>query len=129
GTAPAPVTFSGSYSPSAGVSFSGHDALFGDVTFAITPAGGISGGATNVPSANVSSMTLTGTATATTITVHYHLVLKPSGTAAGPLTLTKPGSGRPSARAAAGRSRPRMGRSRAARAAGRFRSWTGSPIS
>jgi hypothetical protein len=92
GTAPAPVTFSGSYSPSAGVSFSGHDALFGDVTFAITPAGAISGGATNVPSANVSSMTFTGTATSTTITVHYHLVLKPSGTADGTVTLTKTGS-------------------------------------
>jgi len=92
GSAPAPVTFSGSYSTASGVSFSGHDALFGDVTFAITPAGAISGGATNVPSANVASMTFTGTATSTAITVHYHLVLKPSGTADGTVTLTKTGS-------------------------------------
>jgi len=92
GSAPSPVAFSGSYSTSSGVSYAGHDSLFGDITFAITPAGAISGSATNVPSANVSSMTLTGTATATTITVHYHLVLKPSGTADGTLTLTKTGS-------------------------------------
>jgi hypothetical protein len=89
GTAPSPQAFSGSYSTSSGATFSGHSALFGDFTFTITPGGAISGGATNVPSANVSSMTFTGTATSTTITIHYTLTLKPSGTASGTVTLTK----------------------------------------
>jgi hypothetical protein len=89
GSAPPAQAFSGSYSTSTGLSYSGHSSLFGDIMFTITPAGAINGSATNVPSANVSSMTLTGTATSTTITVHYHLVLKPSGTADGTVTLTK----------------------------------------
>ena len=89
GSAPAPVSFTGTYSTSTGVSFSGHDALFGDITFTITPAGAISGSATNVPSSNVSSVSFTGTATSTSITVNYTIQLKPSGTATGTLTMTK----------------------------------------
>ncbi|HET7451773.1 MAG TPA: hypothetical protein VFL12_03475 [Thermoanaerobaculia bacterium] len=89
GSAPSPVSFTGSYSTSTGVSFSGHDALFGDITFTITPAGAISGSATNVPSSNVSSVSFTGTATSTSITINYTIQLKPSGTATGTLTLTK----------------------------------------
>lgn len=89
GSAPPAQSFSGSYSTSSGATFSGHDSLFGDITFAITPAGAISGSATNIPSGNVSAMTFTGTATATTITIHYTLQLKPSGSASGTVTLTK----------------------------------------
>jgi len=89
GSAPSPQTFSGSYSTSSGATFTGHDTLFGDITFTITPAGAVSGSATNIPSSNVGSMTFTGTATATSITIHYTLQLEPSGTANGTVTLTK----------------------------------------
>jgi hypothetical protein len=88
GTAPPPQTFSGSYSTASGATFTGHDSLFGDITFTITPAGVVTGSATNVPSSNVSAVSFSGTASATTITINYTVTLKPSGTATGVVTLT-----------------------------------------
>ena len=88
GNAPGPQTLTGSYSSATGVSYSGHSDLFGDLTFTISPAGAISGSATNVPGANVSSLTFTGTATPTTIHISYSLTLKTGGTATGVVTLT-----------------------------------------
>ena len=89
GSAPPPFTASGSYSTSTGVSYSGHNGTFGDVTFTITPNGAVSGGATNIPSANVSALSFSGTATATTISINYTITLKAGGTATGVMTLTK----------------------------------------
>jgi hypothetical protein len=88
GSAPPAQTFSGSYTTASGATFTGHDSLFGDITFSITPAGVITGSATNVPSSNVSAVSFNGTASATTITINYSVTLKPSGTAAGTVTLT-----------------------------------------
>lgn len=90
GSAPPDQTFSGSYSTSTGVSYSGHSSLFGDITFTVTPAGVINGVATNVPSANVSKVTFSGTASAHAITIDYTVNLKAGGTASGVVTLTKP---------------------------------------
>jgi hypothetical protein len=90
GSAPPPQTFSGSYTTGAGVTFTGHDALFGDITFTLTPAGVLSGSATNVPSANVSAVTFSGTASAHAITILYTVTLKAGGSASGVVTLTKP---------------------------------------
>jgi hypothetical protein len=90
GTAPPPQTFSGSYSTTTGISYSASSVVFGNVAFTISSTGAINGSLTNVPSPNVSKVTFTGTATLHTITVNYTATLKPSGTAVGVLTLTKP---------------------------------------
>ena len=89
GSAPPDQTFSGSYSTSTGVSYSGHSSLFGDIAFTVTPAGAINGVANNVPSANVSKVTFSGTASAHLITINYTVNLKAGGTASGVVTLTK----------------------------------------
>ncbi|MGH9443238.1 MAG: hypothetical protein ACRD16_13295, partial [Thermoanaerobaculia bacterium] len=88
GSPPGPVTVAGNYSSSTGLSYSGHDALFGDLTFTISPAGAINGSATNIPGGNVSSLTFSGTATATTISITYTLTLNAGATATGVVSLT-----------------------------------------
>jgi len=90
GSAPPPQTFSGSYTTGAGVTFTGHDSLFGDITFTLTPAGVLSGSATNVPGTTVSAVTFSGTASAHAITILYTVTLKAGGSASGVVTLTKP---------------------------------------
>lgn len=90
GSAPPPQTFSGSYTTGAGVTFTGHDSLFGDITFTLTPAGVLSGSATNVPSSTVSAVTFSGTASAHAITIVYTVTLKAGGSASGVVSLTKP---------------------------------------
>jgi hypothetical protein len=89
GSAPPTQNYAGAYTGT-GVSYSGHSSAFGDVVLTISPAGAINGSLSNVPSANVSKVTFTGTATAHAITINYTITLKPSGTAVGVLSLTKP---------------------------------------
>jgi hypothetical protein len=90
GSAPPPQTFSGSCTTGAGVTFTGHDSLFGDITFTLTPAGVLSGSAMNVPGTTVSAVTFSGTASAHAITILYTVTLKAGGSASGVVTLTKP---------------------------------------
>ena len=88
GSAPPPQTFSGSFSDTTGVTYSGTSSVFGDLSFTISPFGAIQGSAMNVPGPNVSSLTFSGSVTPTTITVSYTATLKAGGTASGTATLT-----------------------------------------
>src|SRR5204863_2694880 len=79
---PAPATFSNSYSPNGGATFSSTSAFYGTVSGTLSNTGAISGSMVN-PTPTISRVDFSGTATTTAIDITYTVRFTDGSTAAG----------------------------------------------
>ena len=88
GSDPAAETFSTTYTLT-GATFTKTSPVFGNITLTITPAGTLTGSATNVPGVGISRVDFSGTITPALITVNYTITFTSSATATGTATFAK----------------------------------------
>ena len=88
GSDPAPETLSTTYALT-GATFTKTSPVFGNISLSITPAGTLTGSATNVPGGSITRVDFTGTVTPTLITVNYTITFSSTATATGTATFTK----------------------------------------
>ena len=88
GSDPAAETFSTTYTLT-GATFTKTSPVFGNITLTITPAGTLTGSATNVPGVGISRVDFSGTITPALITVNYTITFTSTATATGTATFAK----------------------------------------